>query len=118
MRKIHCLKISEYYFHAIATGAKNFEVRQYTSQGPDKPARDFAKHDVLRLSIASDVEGTVLDRSIQYVLKDTDPGMKDILAPGYCILGLRAPETEQEEFMNYIEERATYEALFRLHERF
>lgn len=91
-RQIHYLKTVEPYYSQVANGEKTFELRQYTAQGPLRPARDFAIGDVLRIS-PDDGEGTIIERRVSYILKDTDPCMEGRLAPGYCILGLAVQVT-------------------------
>ena len=93
MLKTHTLKLREPYFTDVASGKKSFELRQYSAQGADKPARDFAIHDTIRLIPAGDDEGTVFETSVSYILRDTDPCMEGRLPLGYCILGLRSQPT-------------------------
>src|SRR5579883_1717046 len=109
----HILKCKEPFFSAVASGTKNFEVREYRQQkcgecygcrhvkditgwcDNPKPARNFQVGDMLELqkpttvrSIEGDpVDITVIERRrITYILKDTD--FPEGIKPGFCVLGL------------------------------
>lgn len=110
----HLLKTVEPYFTDVSNGVKNFELRQYSAQRCDKckgtgqdlfytyrflrcsnckgtgctPARDFAVGDILTLECGSEPGRPAVERTVIYILKDTDPCMEGRMMPGYCILGL------------------------------
>lgn len=111
MTQQHVLKTKEPFFSAVKSGAKTFEVRQYTEQtctmrfpyaenycnecklDPDHwwtkcstptPARDFKVGDELKLI---DPDGFPIYCDITYVLKDTD--YPDGIKPGFCVLGIK-----------------------------
>lgn len=109
----HVLKTKEPFFSAVKSGAKTFEVRQYTEQrGVNccflwndihrkslgrgdinvpcdcKPARDFKVGDELKLVSKEDPEGCCpIYCDITYVLKDTD--YPEGIKPGFCVLGIK-----------------------------
>lgn len=78
--KTHFLKCWPAYFQAVATGVKNFEVREND--------RDFKQDDILKLEEWDDENysytGRFVEKKITYVLHGAQFG----IMPGYAVLSL------------------------------
>jgi len=90
---VHELKIDHRWFDAVASGAKNFEVR--------RDDRHYQPGDVLVLREWFDYRwspyggfytGRAVMRRVTYVLRHED--FPEAIAEGYCVLGLREEAAE------------------------